>query len=214
MTPDKNFYVEQLNWRAFYNSFGYGLEFESATGATATVEYDDEVSELLWDKLDFLDEDYDFDVYQASNVENDETARQLLRELDNCGFDYEQVQKIVKQLKDRGVEPAKQGTVNLVATNNPETVGVIHYADNTVHLNATIFASSGGNNPVITAQGISIDDSSIVPAQVARKLGGDHAAITRPIDWRKTLNIQEEVEDTELYECGVIPDVMDTVYDY
>lgn len=214
MTPDKNFYVEQLNWRAFYNSFGYGLEFESATGATATVEYDDEVSELLWDRLDYLDEDYEFNVYLGSDVENDETAQHLLNELDECGFDYEQVQKIVKQLKDRGIEPAKQGAVNLVATNNPETVGTIYYADNEVNLDVTVRASSGGNNPVITARGISTDDSSITPVQVAQKLGGDHVAITRPIDWNKTLNVQEDVEDTELYECGVLPDVMDTVYDY
>lgn len=214
MTPDKNFYVEQLNWRAFYNSFGYGLEFESATGATATVEYDDEVSELLWDRLDYLDEDYEFNVYLDNDVENDDTAQQLLNELDECGFDYERVQNIVKQLKDRGIEPVKQGTVNLVATNNPEAVGTIYYADNEVNLDITVRASSGGNNPVITARGISTDDSSIMPVQVAQKLGGDHVAITRPIDWNKTLNVQEDVEDTELYECGVLPDVMDTVYDY
>lgn len=214
MMPDKNFHVEQLNWRAFYNSFGFGLEFENTHGATVAVEYDDEVSELLWDRLDFLDEDYEFNVYQNNDAENDETSQQLLHELDECGFDYDRVQKIVKQLKDRGIEPVKRGSVNLVATNNPETVGTIYYADNEVNLNATIFASSGGNNPVITAQGISADDNSITPVQVARKLGGDHVAITRPIDWRKTLNVQEDVEDTELYECGVLPDVMDTVYDY
>ena len=214
MIPDKNFHVEQLNWRAFYNSFGYGLEFENATGATATVEYDDEVSELLWNNIDFLDEDYEFNVYTDNDVENDDTAQQLLNELDECGFDYEQVQKIVKQLKDRGIEPAKQGTVNLVATNNPEAVGTIYYADNEVNLDITVRASSGGGKPVITARGISTDDSSIMPAQVARKLGGEHVAITRPIDWNKKLNVQEDVEDTELYECGVLPDVMDTVYDY
>lgn len=215
MMPNYMLHVEQLSWLNFYNSFGFGLEFElkNASGETAEVEYDDEMSDLLWDKLDLLDEDHTFSVY-LDDDKHDDATRELLCSLDECGFDYERSQQIVKQLNDHGIEPAKRGSVRLVATNNPKTVGTLYYADNSVQLDATIHASGGGNNPEITAHGISTGDKPLAPTDVARKLGGDHAVIAQPINWEKTLKIQETFEDYELYECGAIPEPEDAFYDY
>ena len=83
-----------------------------------------------------------------------------------------------------------------------------------MQLNATIHTNGGGNNYEITAVGVSSGGNPLAPTHVARKLGGDHAAITQPINWDKTLDVKEDVEDYDLYECGAIPDAEDTLYDY
>ena len=142
--------VEQIGWTPFYESHGYGLELESdnVDGYSVEVDYDDNLSDLLWEYIDDAYEVYTFNVY-IDDDEHNEVVKALLNNLDEGGLSYDTVKPVEGQLKKHGVEPDKQGEMKILALNNPKTVGVICYGSQTVEIDVTFLTNGGGNLSLI-----------------------------------------------------------------
>ena len=198
--------VEQIGWTPFYESHGYGLELENdnVDGYSVEVDYDDELSDLLWEYIDQAYEVYTFNVYMDDD-NHDEKVQALLNNLDEVGLDYTRSQWVEDSLKKHGVEPDKQGEMKILALNNPKTVGVISYGSQIVEIDVTFLTNGGGNHfQLFDARRMIDEDNPLTPLQVASKLGGDHVAITRPVNWDNSVKFNEVTDDDELYRCGAL----------
>lgn len=198
--------VEQIGWTPFYESHGYGLELENdnVDGYSVEVDYDDNLSDLLWEYIDDAYEVYTFNVYMDDD-EHNEVVKALLNNLDEGGLNYDTVKLVESQLKKHGVEPDKQGEMKILALNNPKTVGVICYGSQTVEIDVTFLTNGGGNHfRLFDARRTIDEDNPLTPLQVASKLGGDHVAITRPVNWDNSVKFSEVQDEDELYRCGVL----------
>lgn len=198
--------VEQIGWTPFYESHGYGLELENdnVDGYSVEVDYDDNLSDLLWEYIDDAYEVYTFNVYMDDD-EHNEVVKALLNNLDEGGLNYDTVKLVESQLKKHGVEPDKQGEMKILALNNPKTVGVICYGSQTVEIDVTFLTNGGGNHfQLFDARRTIDEDNPLTPLQVSSKLGGDHVAITRAINWDNSVKFSEVQDEDELYRCGVL----------
>ena len=198
--------VEQIGWTPFYESHGYGLELENdnVDGYSVEVDYDDNLSDLLWEYIDDAYEVYTFNVYMDDD-EHNEVVKALLNNLDEGGLNYDTVKLVESQLKKHGVEPDKQGEMKILALNNPKTVGVICYGSQTVEIDVTFLTNGGGNHfQLFDARRMIDEDNPLTPLQVASNLGGDHVAITRPVNWDNSVKFSEVHDEDELYRCGVL----------
>lgn len=198
--------VEQIGWTPFYESHGYGLELENdnVDGYSVEVDYDDELSDLLWEYIDDAYEVYTFNVYMDDDS-HDEKVKALLNNLDEGGLSYDTVKLVEGQLKKHGVEPDKQGEMKILALNNPKTVGVICYGSQTVEIDVTFLTNGGGNHfQLFDARRMIDEDKPLTPLQVASELGGDHVAITRAVNWDNSVKFSEVHDEDELYRCGVL----------
>ena len=198
--------VEQIGWTPFYESHGYGLELENdnVDGYSVEVDYDDELSDLLWEYIDDAYEVYTFNVYMDDD-NHDEKVKALLNRLDENGLNYDLAQLNEGQLKKYGIEPDKQGEMKILALNNPKTVGVISYGSQTVEIDVTFLTNGGGNHfQLFDARRVIDEDNPLTPLQVASELGGDHVAITRAVNWDNSVKFSEVHDEDELYRCGVL----------
>lgn len=198
--------VEQIGWTPFYESHGYGLELENdnVDGYSVEVDYDDELSDLLWEYIDQAYEVYTFNVYMDDD-NHDEKVQALLNNLDEVGLDYTRSQWVEDSLKKHGIEPDKQGEMKILALNNPKTVGVISHGSQIVEIDVTFLTNGGGNHfQLFDARHMIDEDKPLTPLQVASELGGDHVAITRAVNWDNSVKFNEVTDDDELYRCGAL----------